>query len=454
MSKLLSVVSETIEREQLLDAHQHVMVAISGGADSVALLMALHFLGYSVEAVHCNFGLRGGESDADEAFVRDLCAKHNISLRISHFDTTLYARDNNLSIEMAARELRYSWFEQLLSENCATKVVALAHHQNDQAETVLLNLSMGTGIRGVRGMKYIRDDKYVRPLLDVTRAEIEQFLQEKSLGYRTDSSNHSLEHTRNKIRLEIIPQFNDINPSFVKTVSRTAQNLQGVEALYDYFLEGVKKEVFCSYGIRIEKLKKYPAIPTLLHYLLAPYGFSRLQILDIAKSLTHAPGAVFYSQTHSLKHSRDFLELYTITSDLNNDISAISFNLPTDYRQLVVDIPLGKVVISRSKREAIKNAKRPPTNLLIDASDVSQVLTFRPIQEGDAMVPFGFRGSRKVRRILIDKHIPHSLRAQQMVLVDEENRILWIPGIITSNHHVLADNTQEIYLFEFESGLV
>ena len=224
-------VVQYIERHKLFSLDDKILVALSGGADSVALLRLLLSLGYTCEAAHCNFHLRGAESDRDEHFVRQLCLEHRVTLHTVHFNTEQEAKERHISIEMAARELRYAWFEKT-REACSAAVIAVAHHQDDSVETLLLNLIRGTGINGLRGIRP-RNGHIVRPLLCLDRKEITGYLESIGQSYVTDSTNLQDEYTRNKIRLNLLPMMQEINPSVKESILKTAEHLDDAASIYN-----------------------------------------------------------------------------------------------------------------------------------------------------------------------------------------------------------------------------
>lgn len=236
-----------IEKEQLFSQNSKILVALSGGADSVALLRILHSLAYDCEAAHCNFHLRGKESDRDEMFVHRLCQQYNIPLHTVDFNTTRYAEEKRISIEMAARELRYEWFEKKRME-CHADKIAVAHHQDDSIETMLLNLIRGTGITGLLGIRPI-NGYIVRPLLCVSREEIICYLQSIGQEYVTDSTNLEDEYTRNKIRLHLLPLMQEINPAIKNSLTTTSNHLNEVATLYNKGISEAKNRVITPEGI-------------------------------------------------------------------------------------------------------------------------------------------------------------------------------------------------------------
>lgn len=287
-------VTKYIEKEHLFSLDAKVLIALSGGADSVALLCILHTAGYHCEAAHCNFHLRGEESDRDELFVRQLCKRTGIHLHTIDFNTTQYAKEKQISIEMAARELRYDWFEKTRKE-CQADVIAVAHHQDDSVETILLNLIRGTGITGLLGIRP-RNGAIVRPLLCVNREDIIHYLESIGQDYVTDSTNLEDEYTRNKIRLNLLPLMQEINPSVKKNLIDTSNYLNDVATIYNKCIEETKNNIVTTEGIRISELVKEPAPEAILFEILHPLGFNSAQIKDIAFSLHSQPGKQFCSK--------------------------------------------------------------------------------------------------------------------------------------------------------------
>ena len=228
-------IQKYIEEKQLFTLHDKVLVALSGGADSVALLRVLLVLGYHCEAAHCNFHLRGEESDRDERFVNELCKGLGVTLHVTHFDTVTYASRHHVSIEMAAREMRYDWFEQLRKER-GMAVIAVAHHRDDSVETFLLNLIRGAGINGLKGISP-HNGCIVRPLLEVSRQDILDYLRCLRQGYVTDSTNLQDEYMRNKIRLNILPMLRELNPSVSESIAETSRRLTDVSLIYNKEIE-------------------------------------------------------------------------------------------------------------------------------------------------------------------------------------------------------------------------
>lgn len=306
-------IAQYIHQEKLFTREDKILVTLSGGADSVALLRLLLDMGYTCEAAHCNFHLRGDESVRDEMFVRELCLQLEVPLYVQHFQTTEEAEKRHISIEMAARELRYAWFEQLRLQQGAD-VIAVAHHKDDSVETLLLNLIRGTGINGLLGIRP-KNGNIVRPLLCLDRKEITEYLQEIGQSYVTDSTNLQDEYTRNKIRLSLLPLMQEINPSIKESLLRTSEHLNDAALLYKKGIEEGKQKVQTEQGILISALLREPAPETLLFEILSPLGFNSAQIKDIFTSLNGQPGKIFLSGEWRVIKDRELLLIEPVCSE-------------------------------------------------------------------------------------------------------------------------------------------
>ncbi|MBO4370949.1 MAG: tRNA lysidine(34) synthetase TilS [Paludibacteraceae bacterium] len=278
-------VAAYIAQHQLLDFSSPIIVGVSGGADSICLLNILKALGYDCIAAHCNFELRGDESDRDEHFVQAFCQQTSIPLHCRHFDTKQYAARHKLSIEMAARELRYRWFEELRQKTNA-QAIAVAHHQDDSIETCLLNLLRGTGIQGMTGI-HPKNGHLVRPLLALSRTDIEQYLTDNGLQYITDSTNLQNDYTRNKIRNRLIPLMEEINPQFRQTMVANMESFAATSHLYRDTVDRAKSKALQNNGlINLPEVKAFIEPKTLLFDILQPYGFHPAEINKILQGTT------------------------------------------------------------------------------------------------------------------------------------------------------------------------
>lgn len=401
---LIQKVNQCISDKHLLNRHDRVLVALSGGADSVALLRVLLHEGYDCVAAHCNFHLRGAESDRDEGFVRALCERLSVPLEVVHFDTAAYAVQHNCSIEMAARELRYAWFEQVRQQTGAS-VIAVAHHKDDSVETFLLNLIRGTGIRGLRGITPV-NGRIVRPMLEVSRAEILSYLQAIGQDYVTDSTNLETDFTRNKIRLKVLPLLGEINPSVSDAIFETASRLVDVEEVYRRAIQEACRRVSVSEReVSIPALLGETAPRAILFELYAPLGFNASQLDNIYRNLQvkGMSGQLFYSPEYVLLRNRDSLVL-----ELREK--------PETALSLVVEAV---------DREELKADFSDRTKAFLDADKVTGTLTLRKWQSGDRFIPYGMKGYKKVRDYLRDGKFSLFEKQEQCVVCMGEE-IVWL----------------------------
>lgn len=414
-----------IEKEQLFSQNSKILVALSGGADSVALLRILHSLGYECEAAHCNFHLRGKESDRDEMFVRQLCQQYNIPLHITDFDTTRYAEEKHISIEMAARELRYEWFEKKRIE-CHANRIAVAHHQDDSIETMLLNLIRGTGITGLLGIRPI-NGYIVRPLLCVSRKEIVCYLQSIGQKYVTDSTNLEDEYTRNKIRLHLLPLMQEINPGYQNSLITTGNHLNDVATIYNKSISEAKARVITSEGILISAILQEPSPETVLFEILHPLGFNPAQIKDIYHSLDGQSGKQFSSKEWKVIKDRDFLLLEKIRTERED---TPSFQLIREESEYTTDFQ-----IPHEKEVAC-----------FDADKLSGTIHPSQSQTGRHLYSFGRKEKKKVSDYLTDRKFSISQKERQWVLCCNE-QIAWLIGERTDNRFRIDENTRRVVIY-------
>lgn len=418
-------VARFIERNNLFSPQDKVLVALSGGADSVALLLLLQALGYTCEAAHCNFHLRAEESDRDEEFVRKLCGKSDIPLHVIHFDTRKHSESRKISIEMSARELRYQWFESLREETGAA-VVAVAHHRDDSVETMLLNLIRGTGISGLTGIRPV-NGIIVRPLLCVSREEIIAYLSAAGQDFVTDSTNLQDEYTRNKIRLKLLPLMQEINPSVKESIAATGNNLSEAFKIYEHSVSRSIQRVRTREGILIRKLLEEPSPRSVLFEILNPLGFNASQVESIYRSLDGPSGKVFISSNDwKLLRDRDLLYLTNKGKEVD---TTMPFSLEIEEHPYSPDF-----VIPRDKDTAC-----------FDADKVTLPFSMRKWQKGDYFVPFGMSGKKNVSDYLTDIKMPLTLKESQWVLCSGD-KIVWLINERTDNRFRVDHNTRKIII--------
>ena len=444
---MLNKIKRFIASEHLLRVDALYLVALSGGADSVALLLCLKELGYRVEAVHCNFQLRGEESMRDERFCEELCQHENIPLHKVHFDTQSYADLHKVSIEMAARELRYHYFFQL-KEALKAEGICVGHHKEDSVETILINLVRGTGLSGLMGIRPRKND-IIRPLLCVTRHEIEDYLRRHASTFVTDSTNLMDDVVRNKIRLNVLPQLAEINPSVTEAILTTANHLSDVEAIVQESLkEALEKAVHFFYSessVSQSSLSKHPfqldlttvrAFPSpayLLFYILKPLGFSSSQITEMVSHLDGQTGQLWYSSTHELTHDRGFFMVLP-----REEGEPRTLVIPETGRY-VYDEQLSLRLTERTLApSSTVSFSKNPTIVDLDASSIRFPLTLRRVAEGDRFTPLGMRGSQLVSDFLTNLKRNRFEKRNQLVLLDATGTILWVLGLRINDHFKLT----------------
>ncbi|MDR0845462.1 MAG: tRNA lysidine(34) synthetase TilS [Tannerella sp.] len=430
---MIHTIRAYIEKNGLLQPDGAVIVGVSGGADSVALLHLLVRLNYSCIAAHCNFHLRGEESDRDEAFVKQEAENLHVPFFKTGFHTVEYAERQHISIEMAARDLRYQWFEELRVAHQA-QAIAVAHHQDDSVETVLLNLIRGTGIRGLCGIRP-KNGYLVRPLLAVSRHEILEWLSQQRLTYQTDSTNLSDEYTRNFIRLRILPLMEELNPSVRNTIARTAGHLSGIETFYLNRIEEERQRIMDDQlRIHIPGLMQSFAPQTVLYELIHPYGFTRTLSDSIFEALQGEPGKIFQAPASSCQivKDRDYLLL---TTKRPKDLTAYPVE-PDTILTYPVALSARKV-----KTDASFEIEKDASVATFDYDKLTFPLTLRKWREGDWFVPFGMKGRQKLSDYFTD-HKFSLVQKEQTWLLCNASDIIWIVGERTDERYRIDKSTK------------
>ena len=453
ISTFVNQVRHFAHHHQLFTPRGKYIIALSGGADSVSLLLVLKHLeselGITLEAAHCNFHLRGDESLRDEQFCQQLCRRLHVPLHLVHFDTHAYADLHHVSIEMAARDLRYAYFEQLRRDIHAHDI-CVAHHRDDSVETLLLNLVRGTGLRGLRGIQP-RNVHIIRPLLSHSRQQIEQYLDALGESYVTDSTNLHNDVKRNKIRLNIIPLLRELNPSASQSIFETSLRVTEALKIFDDAIQHAIADVTTPQTqnsklktqnspliISVDRLKQQPSPEYTLHEILSPRGFTSAQIEQIYTSLdTNPTGKIITSCTHELAFDRSTLILQPKT--------------PTPLVRPMHIPETGTYVLSDNLKLKVETEEcgdryepcRTADCASLDASDIKFPLTLRHIQPGDRFVPFGMTGTKLLSDYLTDRKKNIFEKRAQLVLTDAQQRILWLVGERTDNRFRITPHTQQ-----------
>ena len=439
---MLQVVKRYIEINNLLKFNGRIVVGLSGGVDSVVLLSILHDLGYECLAAHCNFHLRAEESVRDERLSAGFAASLNIPFFKKDFDTNDVAKKKGISIEMAARDLRYEWFEEL-RKNENAGAIAIAHHQDDSIETLLLNLIRGTGIKGLTGIKP-RNGFVVRPLLCVSKAEILQYAQTENLSYVNDSSNSLPEFTRNKIRLQVIPLLKTLNPSINEALSQTMYNLNEAVKIYDAEVEKFKKTVYDekSGQIDIPLLKKFSSPETLLFELLKNFGFAKETVSEIYKAIDSQSGKEFYSLTHRLVKDREVFLLLPIEDGYEEK----KIYLIQSDEIGIIEIPFRMEISTTSCRpEWIQLHNKSAAYL--DRDKLRFPLILRKWKSGDKFIPFGMKGFQKLSDFFNNNKISKPEKEKIWLLLSGED-IVWMVNHRIDERFRIDDNTKKVCVIE------
>jgi tRNA(Ile)-lysidine synthase len=430
-----------VKENALFSKTDTILVGVSGGIDSVVLLDLLDKAGFSVAIAHCNFRLRGAESDGDEKLVADLARKYDVPLFKSAFDTADYALENKISIEMAARDLRYNWFGMIRTTH-HFDCIAVAHHRDDQLETFFLNLARGTGLTGLTGMHPI-NGKIVRPLLFASRGEIEKYRHENFLDFREDSSNQSTDYQRNKIRHSLLPVMDDLNPSFREGLIKTMGYLEDVSKIYDRAIQQAWERVAFRNGndylISIAELKLLNPITTYLFEFLKPYGFNNAVVGEIVLSLDGISGKQFISPTHRLVRDRESLILTPILPENRKQ-----FYLEEGMKELLFPVHL-KITVATKKDKF----KIPDSQFIacIDRDHVQFPLLIRRWQPGDYFKPLGMNGLKKISDFFIDLKLSLPEKENVWILANGE-QVVWIIGRRLDDRYKITSHTQNILKLE------
>ena len=423
-----------IECQQLFNRKEELVLAVSGGVDSVVLAHLCHTTDYKFSIAHCNFKMRGEESDRDENFVKDLAKKYNVPFEIKAFETKAYAEEKRLSIQEAARDLRYAWFNEL------GKKILTAHHGDDNIETVLINFFRGTGIRGLKGMD-AKHGNIIRPLLFASREQIETYATSNNLEFVQDSSNLEDEYTRNYLRIHVLPALEKVFPRVKQNLADNTVRFSNVVKIYDEAIAHQRKKLLESFGaeyrIAVLKLQKQPGAPTLLYELLKDFGFSPRQIGDLLNLLEAETGRYVDSPTHRVLRNRRWLVITPLNSTEsqtlmieNDDEQVLARNFSLHFKKI---------------REAVKlNGTASTSDIaMLDANCIRYPLMLRKWRQGDYFYPLGMRKKKKLARFFIDQKLSRNEKENVWVL-ESDKRIIWVVGQRIDDRFKLTPATKSV----------
>lgn len=443
MNTLLQSFEWFNREERLLKRSETVLLAISGGLDSVVLAELFLQTGQAVEYAHCNFGLRGEESDRDEAFVRALAKRQGIRLHVNRFDTNAFADERKLSIQEAARILRYGWFLELQKER-KLQAVCTAHHADDNVETMLMNLFRGTGIAGIRGI-LPRQDKIVRPLLFASRVELEAFALEHHLDHVEDSSNASDKYSRNYIRHQLLPVIRSLYPTADENLRQNMPRFREAEIIYKSTMERILRKLIVNkeeeVHIPVEKLRLMQPLQSILFEIFQPFDFTAAQLTSIHQLMDASTGSSIYSSSHRVLKNRNWF----IISPLSSEPLSTVIVEEGDKEAITSD---GSVEIERFSWTALETPDPNPLVAQLDLREVVFPLILRPWKPGDYFYPLGMRKKKKIARFLIDLKLPRHLK-DRVLVAESGGRICWIVGHRIDDRFRVRTSTRNILRMEW-----
>ena len=427
-----------IQEQALVPPHTKIVLGVSGGVDSMVMLHLFSTSKYNFEVAHCNFSLRGEESDGDEALVRKVCSQMGVSLHVKRFDTIGYSEINKVSIQIAARELRYAWFSELCIKNGFT-TVAIAHNKNDVVETMLINLTRGTGLKGLTGIKSLANG-VIRPIIFAYRKQIEAFAHSEGVAYRNDSTNSKTKYARNRIRHNVIPELQKLNDGVIDNFYNTSIYLNSTWQAIEKMNREQAKTVIVNKGdevhYSISLLKTYPFRQVFMLEEFVSYGFSPATVLEIEKSLFTQAGKMFYSSEYQLLRDREWLMLTKI------EASIIKPEVIIEATTAQIAEPIGLTFETLDVNSEFAIPKTSST-AVFNYDKLIFPLALRPWREGDWFTPFGMLGSKKVSDFLIDQKVPLH-RKQEVYVLESDGQIVWVVGYRTDNRYRVGEECSKV----------
>ena len=407
------------------------LLACSGGIDSVVLAHLCHSLNMDFSLAHCNFNLRGDASDGDELFVKELAEKLNRPLYVTHFNTTGYVQKNKVSVQVAARELRYAWFKEIMSEH-GLGILVTAHHADDNLETFLINLSRGAGIDGLTGIP-VKSNNVYRPLLKYSREQILEYAQKNGVQWREDESNKDTKYLRNKIRLNIIPKLKELHPTFLHNFNNTQKYLNQTQAIAKNELENIKGRLFVEENgiikIPVNELKKLKPLEAYLYGLLSDYGFTEWN--NVMELLDSMSGKQVCSENFTLLKDREYLMLFGTLDNEN-----VEYTIEEGTSNIQSPIKLEFSVVEENK-ENVKNV------IFLDKNTLKYPLKLRKWKKGDYFYPLGFHGKKKLSKYFKDEKMDLLAKEAQWLLCSNDE-IVWVIGRRADDRFKIKDSTTKI----------
>ncbi|MCX6254703.1 MAG: tRNA lysidine(34) synthetase TilS [Bacteroidia bacterium] len=438
---MLNTFKKFIAENNLIKPGNRILLAVSGGIDSMVMTHLFLQSGYEIGIAHCNFSLRAKESDKDEEMVRKFATEHNIPFYSYRFETKVFAKKNGLSVQMAARELRYKWFEEIRKEN-SYDIIAVAHNLNDNIETLIINLIRGTGLTGMTGMRPV-NGRIIRPLLFATRQDIITYRNQYGIIFREDKSNADTKYTRNKIRHLVIPVLKEINPSIETTLSETAERFIGINEIvsdYIHWLRGKTSEQkgeFITFNISL--LKTHLHNKAVIFELFKPFGITNVRLDDLRKVINGKTGGQIFTDTHRIIKNRK--EIIVSDEDKKNEIFYSIKSIP-GFRKVPEIASAGYIDIT-DKFEIPSD----PSVACIDSEKISFPLFIRKWKAGDYFYPLGMRQKKKLSDYFIDKKYSRPDKENKLIL-ESDGKIVWIIGDRIDNRFRITKSTKKTLMIK------
>jgi tRNA(Ile)-lysidine synthase len=430
-----------ISDNNLIKPGDRILLAVSGGIDSMVMANLFRMLDYDIGIAHCNFSLRAAESDEDAEMVRKFASDNNLPYHTTRFDTKVFARMNKLSVQMAARDLRYKWFEEIRKEN-GYDLVAVAHNMNDNIETLLINLIRGTGLAGMAGMKPIINN-IIRPLLFATRQSIISFRDKHEIAYREDRSNADTKYTRNKLRHQVIPVLKEINPSIEQTLNETAERFAGISEIVLEYMSNLResiaedKDQFTTFNVSL--LRTYLHNKTILFELFKPYGVTSSLITDLIKVIDGKTGGQIITETHRIVKNRK--EIIVSDEDSRKESSYTIEN--------VQDFCAFPAITSAKNVRISENFEIPSESHIacVDSQKVIFPVIIRKWKPGDYFFPLGMKQKKKLSDYFIDNKYS-KFDKENIYILESDGKIVWIIGDRIDDRFRISKSTQKALLIK------
>lgn len=441
--EFIESVHDFSEAHDLIDKSHTIILAVSGGVDSMVLWDVVHQLGLKYRVAHCNFQLRGKESEEDELFILEKAKGYNVPVFSKKFKTLQYSEDNNVSIQVAARELRYKWFYELLEMHQASSI-ATAHHLNDSIETFFLNLLRGTGLQGLTGIP-VKNDKIIRPLLFADRKSIVQYALSQNLEWREDSSNEKDYYQRNYIRHHIVPKFIELNPSFEKTMEVNISRLRESNKMYKQAVQRMKTEMLHydehsgCFRISMLELAGRQLSPELFFEIIKEFDFNITQAENMLNACFSEPGKFFYSESHQALIDR----LDILIKPLSKSTEATILINKEDIENNAIQGLNFTLTLNKELSEELD-----PSLAYLDFDKLKYPITFRPWKNGDKFQPLGMKGKKKLSDFLTDLKLSRIEKEAVMVL-ESQGEIIWVAGYRIGNPFKISETTKNVLIVKY-----